>query len=189
MENIGWLLFFERTIGNLAWPIAATVVALAFRKEVADLMRRLKALKLSGAEVGFSELLDEASRDAASIKITASPETMREIDEDTIAKHPHFAIIEAWRSIETQIVEIVAGKDPDIPRHKINGFQSFRTLRQLGLIEPEVLSLIEDLRRIRNAAVHDSEPDITKGQAIEYLALAGRVEVALKKILTNDMKD
>ena len=180
MEEIGWRLFVERLVTGVAWPVAAVVVAMVFRTEVKNLLKRLKAFKLSGAELGFSELLDEASREAATLSTPSSPVSMIEIDEHTIPKHPHFAVIEAWRSIESEVAQLIQLLDPRIKQHEINGFRSLRLLRQAEIVPSDVITLMEDLRRVRNAAVHDSEPEITKGQAIEYLSLASRVEEALR---------
>lgn len=75
MEEIGWRLFFVQVIGALSWPAAFVMVAFGFRKEVKILLSRLKALKVSGAEIGFSDLLDEASREAAVIPAMQTPST------------------------------------------------------------------------------------------------------------------
>jgi hypothetical protein len=48
------------------------------------------------------------------------------------------------------------------------------------LVSSDIIALLEDLRRIRNVAVHDEEPKITKGQALEFLSIASRIEEALK---------
>lgn len=189
MEDIGWKLFIVQAIGSLAWPSAFVMVAFAFRQEVKSLLSRLKALKVSGAEVGFSELLDEASRDAAALPILEAPAKMVEINEDTVSKHPHFAVIEAWRAIETEIASLMQLIDPKLPRHEINGFRSLRMLRGTDLVSSDVLALLEDLRRVRNAAVHDAEPNITKGQAFEYLSLASRVEASIKNARETFEKD
>lgn len=180
MEDIGWKLFVVQTLVAVAWPAAFVIVAFGFRQEVKALLSRLKALKVSGAEVGFSELLDEASREAAVIPAMHTPSAMINIDEEVVSKHPHFAVIEAWRAIEAEISSLMQVIDPSLPRHEINGFRSLRMLRKTQLVSSDILELLEDLRRIRNAAVHDEEPNITKGQALEFLSIASRVEKALK---------
>lgn len=182
MEDIGWKLFFVQVIGALAWPAAFVIVAFGFRKEMKALLSRIRALKVSGAEVGFSELLDEASREAAVIPAINTPSAMIDIDEKVVSKHPHFAVIEAWRAIEAEISNLMQIIDPTLPRHEINGFRSLRMLRKTDLLSSEILELLEDLRRVRNAAVHDESPDITKGQALEFLSIASRVEEALKRV-------
>ena len=53
-------------------------------------------------------------------------------------------------------------------------------LREHELVSSDILVLIDDLRVIRNKAVHEAEPAVTKGQAIEYITLSKRVETALK---------
>lgn len=181
MEDIGWKLFIVQTIVAVAWPAAFVTVAFGFRTEVKVLLSRLKALKVSGAEVGFSELLDEASREAAAIPAIQTPSAMIDIDEEVVAKHPHFAVIEAWRAIEAEISGLMQVIDPTIPSHEINVFRSLRMLRKTELVSFDILELLEDLRRIRNAAVHDKEPNITNGQALEFLSIASRVEDALKR--------
>tara|TARA_R110002020_G_scaffold281686_1_gene497418 strand:+ start:110 stop:679 length:570 start_codon:yes stop_codon:yes gene_type:complete len=180
MEEIGWRLFVERIVSGLAWPVAVVIVAMVFRREVENLLKRLRAFKISGAELGFSELLDEVSREAATLAAPSTPVSKITIDEQTIAKHPHFAVIEAWRSVESEVAQLLQLLAPDISRHQVNGFRSFQLLRKTEAVDPEILSLMEDLRRVRNAAVHDSEPEVTIGQAIEYISLASRVEEALR---------
>lgn len=180
MEDIGWKLFFVQLIVAVAWPTAFIIVAFGFRKEVKALLSRLKALKVSGAEVGFSELLDEASREASVIPAMQTPSAMIDIDEEVVSKHPHFAVIEAWRAIEAEISSLMQVIDPSLPRHELNGFRSLRMLRNTQLVSSDIIELLEYLRRIRNAAVHDEEPNITKGQALEFLSIASRVEEALK---------
>lgn len=181
IELIGWLVFFERTIGHIAWPAAIVTASVLFKRQIVQIMGRLRSIKHKETEVTFSEMLDEASAEASAIPISVDKSS---IDADLLSNYPHLAISEAWRKIENQIGTIVATEWPRLPEREFHGLSAVRHFERLKLADPSLLRLIHDLRRLRNEAIHGEDGDVTVGQAHEYVSLASRVEAQLAEIET-----
>jgi hypothetical protein len=186
MEDIGSLLFTQRIISSLAWPVAFVIVALLFKKEISHLLKRVEIFKVPGAEVQIRRRLDEASEEVAAIQADGTeaanlpaaraPVELIPIERDTVAKHPNFAVIEAWRMVEADVERLIRLLEPNVTSH---GARSIRRLQDLNVLAPPVFALLDHLRIIRNEAVHDLSPKITEGQALEYISIASVVRAAI----------
>ncbi|WP_146149207.1 hypothetical protein [Nitratireductor sp. StC3] len=181
-ETIGWLVFIERVVGHIAWPAAILASGILFKSQIVRALGRLKSIRHKDTEVTFSDLLDEASQEAALLPApTNPPELPVLLEQKLISDFPHLAISEAWRRIENRIAMIVSSEWPRLPEREFHGMAGIKNLQRLEVVESGVLRLLNDLRRVRNEAVHSWDGDITEGQAQEFVALAARVESELEK--------
>ena len=67
-----WLQFLASIIGSLAWPLALVVIVLILRRQLVDILRRLKRLKYGEAEAEFGEKLEEVEEDIAELPTPTS---------------------------------------------------------------------------------------------------------------------
>jgi len=67
-----WLQWSSAVIGSTAWPIAISVVALVYRGQIGQLLKRIRGAKYGSAEVYFSDELDKIEAQAS--RLSTKPE-------------------------------------------------------------------------------------------------------------------
>jgi hypothetical protein len=93
---------------------------------------------------------------------------------------PGLVVLYAWQEIETALLEAATRHGIDRQRGSIK--QIARQLEAAGVLPHEVVSIIDDLRVMRNRAAHGHESDlaVTPELAEEFRRLAERVVAAVK---------
>ena len=184
------LTFVSRLIEAIAWPVFAVVAVLLLRKPIVKLLPTLQRAKYKDWELEFGEKLEEAENKADQVQLPHSelspgeesrPEkTLRYRVEQLASVSARAAVAEAWREVEESLLEAAerAGVKPRRPVHR-----TATDLLQLGQLQPEAISLLEDLRVLRNRAVHAAEDfDINPRQALEYGLLAERLIASIRGV-------
>jgi uncharacterized protein YutE (UPF0331/DUF86 family) len=90
---------------------------------------------------------------------------------------PRAAILEAWIELEGAAAVALRRRGASVSRQELQ--QPSRLADALitsGLLKPSQASLLSELRRLRNAAAHASDPKITAETAREFVGVAGAFE-------------
>ena len=58
-------------ISRLAWPLAVVVLAVTFRRPIAEQVARVRAVRAGNTEVTFAERVDDALRASAKLQAQA----------------------------------------------------------------------------------------------------------------------
>jgi hypothetical protein len=193
---MGWKEFWASVIASvvtLGWPlIALTIVIIlvsVFRKEIAALSSRLTKAKLAGFEGEFADRVADVEQSAEEVVAEADvppgePTPRRRTVE------PVAAILRRGEDVSQRIADLYevtwprAGWPPlksnrDGAAH-VYGSPLFK-LRDAGLISARALSVIEELRQLRNAVAHGRVlPD--REQADQFLDAAEDMERYLTAI-------
>jgi hypothetical protein len=159
--------FIVRIVEALAWPTVAGVAFWSVRGQIGALVGRIQRLKWKDAEATFSEELDKVEDKAPT---PPAPDQPAEVEERVAFAQlpPAYIVQQAWLRLEQAVQE--AAVKQGVQALPVRGV-SRGLLQRLGL-SPEDQALIEDLRQLRNRAVHFVEPDITVTDALRYAGLA-----------------
>jgi len=175
---MGTLEFIATVLGYIVWPGVVVVLAILFRSQFEGLFERLIRLKHKDTEIEFKERLKKV--EATVIESRASPPPPPEITLDDLADvSPRAAILEAWISVEEVLADYLrsVGLDPKL---------SYQGLRRLPQEFQEDLSPIltpyQELRVIRNKAVHASDTDLSPEVARRFIQSAQKVRGVLLDI-------
>lgn len=169
-----WLTFFSEIIRSTAWPIAVITVAFVFREPLAKLILLIRKLRVRDVEVTFGEELAKARAEVEEVPVSAEEEAAEHDKFKTLqelaSSHPPAAIIESWKLIEDELRQVAKtiGK-PELSKMPAKVFLELRRDARIG---SKASSLFNRLRHLRNAAVHQSDFQISEGQALEYVDLA-----------------
>lgn len=157
------------------------LLVVVLRGPLRDLLPLLRKLKYKEFEVLFDRRLEIVKEEAAS----ELPETPGELPprdhrEDLylqlVAVSPRSAVIEAWRQVEHAALEAADRAGLDYPS---NIFAAPRRLVDLlarsGFLDSGKVSLLNELRILRNQAVHAPDFAITTDAAVEYGLIARRL--------------
>jgi hypothetical protein len=157
----------------LAWPVVVLVVALAFRTYIAEIIGRATGIEWGSFKVSFERKLENAEERATQIaEFAAIPNEWAEQLLPTDNLPPDYLILEAWRRVEATIVQLAERAEVSLNRGRSPLFL-VRNLRSRGVIDGQTSALIDDLRALRNVAVHpEAGPPISREQAIRFRDLA-----------------
>jgi hypothetical protein len=170
--------FIASIIDSLAWPTAFAIAIFILRKELAQLLSRLKTIKHKDTEFGFSRGVTDArekaerSLPALQVENTKPPTTSERLAELS----PRGAVLESWLEVESALTRLA--ERYGIPSSELH-LSNLEILRlQLSDYQPigrGAFELLERLRKLRNEAVHLQEEEIDLTTAIEYSHLANRL--------------
>ncbi len=187
-----WLQFFSAILDSLAWPTAAIVAILVMRRPLRLLLPLLRRLRYKDVQLDFEEKLDETEA-KVSERVPPEPADFAAVDEDreqefrlAIDLSPNSAVMEAWIEIERTLR--VFAKESGMSLRRGNSVL-FLTLvmKKKGLIDAQTSALLDDLRILRNLAVHPSdERQITVEEAERFVHLADQVIAMLRQQLSAD---
>jgi hypothetical protein len=159
-------------IGALAWPVVVLIIALVFRSYIAGIIGRATGIEWGSFKVAFERKLETAEQIATQIP---APEGEADFVEPPLPAEnlpPDYVIIDAWRRIELELVQLAERTGHSLMRGR-SPLYLIRVLRSRGVLDPTTAALLDDLRALRNAAVHPGAgPPITREQALRFRDLA-----------------
>jgi hypothetical protein len=171
------LTFISDIVKALAWPIVSLVIAMVFRSELRALLHRIKKGKVGPAEFEFEETI-AAIRDRVGKTETRSPE----IDPAIVSladRDPRSVILNSWLTIEA-IVELIVAKQATQEERRDARSAALRVLHRLLRDKPEYVDMYNDLRMLRNQAVHDVDFSPRASSVIEYVSLTSELTGVLR---------
>ncbi len=179
------LTFAAEMAKALAWPVASVAIALIFRAQIQVLLVRMKKGKLGPAEFEFEQGVLQAQRELPQDVLPATAHAAGTSELDRIAFEPRAAVLDAWLKVESALNELAAARGS----HKnAGGAQNATTtatdLVRDGLLDPWLLNLIRDLRRLRNQATHEADFVPSAQAVLSYVQMADELEVELRKMAT-----
>ena len=186
------LTFLVGMTKALAWPaLVAWVVWLLqtpLREVVSRLGRRKMLMKAGGAEFSMSEELDKVEQVAQVMPPEvkeptlaldqAPPEPMQSKAAAMIAEAargaslmeapPAYIVNQAWTQMLAALKAAVQKKVPEAPSEKQDARRIIELALKTGIINNEEYIQLNELRRIRNVAVHEGDAAVTMTDALRF---------------------
>ena len=176
------LAFTAEMTKALAWPLASVVIAWIFRAQIEVLLVRMKKGKLGPAEFEFEQGVLQAQRELPQDLLPAATHVAGTSELDRIASEPRAVVLDAWLKVERALNELAAVRGS----RKATGAQSASStatdLVRDGLLDPWLLNLIRDLRRLRNQATHEADFAPSTQAVVSYVQMADELELELRKM-------
>jgi len=176
-ENMQLLEFFASVIESLAWPLVTGYCVYILRIPLGKLLERVSKLKYGELEAEFQERLsriEPITNDTALIK--QEEHSSKVALEDLPEISPRAAVLEAWIIVERAASEFCMA-------HGLPLTLSYQGLFQLAkkndLDIDAFQTAFQELRILRNKAVHASDTDITSATAKQYVKTANLVAAEL----------
>jgi hypothetical protein len=201
-----WLQWSSSVIGSTAWPIAISVVVLAYRGQIGKLLKRIRGAKYGDAEVSFSDELDKIEVQASGLptrpvsdvtdaSIEAPQSTThtstdgKQVPDDgfselqdrftEIAKlSPSAAVLDAWRNMELELERSFVRSGLSREKKRMPPIQLGMKLYEMGIIHQHTIDMIKDLQSLRNAAAHSEE--VSMADAYRFKTLANNAIIRLQ---------
>jgi hypothetical protein len=176
--------FIVELVKALAWPTMVLIGVLAFRKPLLHLLPQLTKLKYDKFEFQFAKEVAAVERQAqASLRPVSEKDGLDELREKLLKlsmASPEAAIVDAWRQLETELLESAI-------RHKLDIAPSVRTMPRVlaallykdGLITEAQHELIVRLRELRNEVTHSRTQLVDIERAVSYVESVLRLIASL----------
>ena len=165
------LEFLSSIVSSLAWPTAIALVVFVLKEEIRALLKsmRITKLKTMNFEAEFVESLTAAEKeiDRPELKRVLQDEPLPESSQRLLDSDPNYAVLDAWKQLEAQIVHKSVSKY-DNPRNWAFRRHLYFLLKNNDIPE-EMGSAIEELRNARNKIVHSDDMKLTKSSASRYI--------------------
>lgn len=178
--SLDWLGFVLGLFQATAWPISAIVIAFLFRKQIQELLARVRKGKIGPAEFEFEQGVRELVEEVAPTVPVPSPSAA---EVASAVANPRAVILEVWIKLEAAVKQVAIARDVSLPRGKSSLYQ-VRMLNKVGILSEEDLALYNELRVLRNQAAHDEDFNPSLQSVISFVGLADlllqRFEVALQ---------
>ena len=178
---MSWLEFIAKIIDSLAWPASILFVLFIIRGELPMIARSLKKLKFKDIELEFEksaqEIVEKAklSLPETSKNIQLSGQSQDELIDRLISISelaPRSAILEAWLVVEAAAVDIVKKKGISTFTSHPGPMRLRDYLVNGGLLNKDQQVVFEQLRKLRNDAVHVADAEFTRKAVDDYIASA-----------------
>jgi hypothetical protein len=182
-----WLEFFASVLKSIAWPLAIIIIVFLLRNHIANLFPLLSKLKIKGFEIEFRKSLkelvhlrtialpdSESLSDSTNEKIESSIEKIAEIS-------PRAAIIEAWLNVEVAAAELIK-KNGLLDKKYFTPYDLRKNLLNKSTLNDDQLKIFQNLRDLRNKAVHIPDFNFKTNEVIEYVNLAMSFSRYLKQL-------
>ena len=175
--------FITTLVEALVWPLTVVLAIFAFRRPISTLLPFLQRLKYKDFVLEFNQKLDDVNaqvaavtRDGAEIPVASELLELAQI-------HPRGAVIDSWLAVEAAIRQVATSRGIVAdPLRRRSTFSVERELARSGVIEPSVVSILRELRSIRNEVAHRLDLPVTPEMARQYASAASRMVVALRDL-------
>ncbi|OYX89762.1 MAG: hypothetical protein B7X90_06530 [Novosphingobium sp. 17-62-19] len=166
-----WFSWSVSLIGALAWPLAALVIALVFRRPLLTLLARLDELSWGDKAARFAHKLDRLESEAPpALAEPDGPEIALTGDHGRFIKlldlSPNAAVLDSWSRVE----EALQGLALAHSLASTDAAKASRALQQRGVLPARTVGMIGEMRSLRNAAAHNQ--DISVSDALRFRNLA-----------------
>jgi hypothetical protein len=166
------------------WPGVVVLGGWKFRSEIHELLTGLLSLKVAGFEATFDKSLAATRRKLPPETLDAAKESEGfETLADLAQVAPIDAIIKAWAKLEDVLIDLASKiglQSSVIGRRQVG--RLIPELQKSEKVSPQVISAIEELRLLRNQAVHEPAFALSPDAATQFVLLALASVEDLKRI-------
>lgn len=177
MDNLTFIVEMTKA---LAIPVAVVVVFLLFREDFSILLLRIRKGKLGPAEMEFAETVKELQSEVDTLPNYMPTVPINEVLVINETTNLRATILEAWLNLEeiaNKLARTIPDYDPGASRRGTT--YSMNALYRAGLLKERELTLLRELRNLRNKAVHNPDFSPSLESVVEYLHIVKKVEQSI----------
>lgn len=172
MDGYGLIASIIASVVSLGWPIAFFAAVWLFRKNLADLLPKLR-VKHSDWEASFR--LDRAEQEAQALpkQVSSPAPTPEELDHySRIARiSPRAAMLEIRAELEEAIEKLLERAGKVDKGRQLPLASAIRLLRAEKLIDAHSSSVLDGLRVVGNRVAHDRSASVDYEDAMQFKRL------------------
>lgn len=171
------LEFTAEVIKAVAWPAAAVTLGFTFKRQVRNLLEKMKSLKgPGGIEASFAEGVQKVAEqtEQAISAAPGNPAIETRAPSDPFAR-PAVVILDAWRDVEAAVHDLLASRLL-LPEGGARSFMHLlRALSEARLLPARTVALIGSMWELRGQVAHSKFFEPAHIDAKAYRASADRL--------------
>ncbi len=185
------LEFIDSLVASIAWPVTVVTVILLLRSELPKLATSLRKFKYKDVELEFDAAMKtiagevEASLPKDSIQKSESIESVKSHLEAIADIAPRAAILEAWILVESSAAKLIALRGSSEGRVGYGPSAMRDNLQRAQVLSPKQLVIFEQLRHLRNEAVHVHDAEFTKTSVAHYIESSVQLSTYFQSLATD----
>ena len=160
----------------LVWPIAVLVMVYWLRRPLGELIPYLQKLKYKELEIEFNrdlERLRERTRETETKGQEAAEVTSEDYYLEEVRKtSPRNGILESWLALESTAIATVQVYKLIEPDRRVDVRSAIDALRNAGVLSEQDTNNFDELRRLRNTAVHELSNQLSEAEAARFMEIA-----------------
>jgi hypothetical protein len=149
---------------------------LKFKGELPSLLKRMKKAKVGNVEFDFSEAITDFKNLAfqAGVSISGVSDVFSNKDITMFQEAPEWAFIKSWQNVEDLLIKSNYGR----PKTSIT--RTIDELLKSSSINDDIANLLLKMYRLRNDIVHAKNPEVSRGEILEWLGLSRSIHDRLE---------
>lgn len=169
----------------VAWPGALLIIFFVLRDPLIGIIRRIVRIKYGDSEILLERVEEKAAAlelsttsssapDSSPTDVVFSPRTNSVLPEFTALREvaktaPELAMIGGWNLLESEL-RMAATRAGHASKATYNAYRLLHELHAEKVLGPDVIEVLQDLRRIKNRIAHNqSMLETTTDEALRYL--------------------
>ncbi|WP_374472180.1 hypothetical protein [Arenimonas sp.] len=187
---MNWLEFIASLVSATAWPICLLVFFLLLKPEVPTLVNGLRRLKYRDLELEFektSKAIAEQTKEH--IPAPDRPVTIAGQSGEDASRRlsyvsdfaPRSAIIEAWLLVESAAIDALRRSNAMTAKSSPGPMRLRDHLVKAGFLDPKQQAVFEQLRMLRNEAVHATDAEFSSTAVANYVDSALQMAIYLEE--------
>lgn len=173
-----WLTFLSSIVNAVAWPATLVVLLVLIREQLPQLAKSLRRLKYKDIEMEFGEAAKAIANEVQAVMPAAQADNKiagQEKEEvkarlEAIAElAPRAAILESWLQVEAAAADVIRQSNLGVLTPYPGPMRLRDSLHKGGVLDKRQLAIFEQLRTLRNEAVHVPEAEFTKAAVSNYI--------------------
>lgn len=182
--------FISSLIGSLAWPIVILIIVIILRQPIVKILSSISKVTFNNIEMDFERKLNEIESSLEDNKEQLVKENQESNKQEEQIKQiaeisPSASITMSWSMLEQEIQSTIQrlAISPDFPLNN-SALKNINLLKQEKILDSQTLGTLNELRNLRNIAVHDhlSDNKISYLDAIKYYELSLKIVRILKDL-------
>ena len=181
------LTFISSLIDSVAWPAAVVFLVFLLRSPLGRLLPLVSSLKYKDLELQFGNQLKRINDADLPQKDHRQRLPLESQRVNRLAElSPRAAVLESWVNVELAALGAARSLMQDEVRSKTLSYQAIRALERSGRLDPTAVSMLRDLRALRNQAAHAPDFAISTDSAIEFADTADKLTAYFEFIAGNE---
>jgi uncharacterized protein YutE (UPF0331/DUF86 family) len=176
------LLFIAELAKALAWPLTLLVLGMLFRAEIRLLLGRMKKGKVGAAELEFEVAVRTLESESKALTAPAAASALTAPQVALLSSDPRAAIIGAWLQVEDAVEQLLYARAASVDEVPKNRGALLRALTRQELLAPQHIALLNELRALRNQAVHEVDFRPAPDSVGSYIKLANELLAAIHAV-------
>jgi hypothetical protein len=170
------LTFISNVISSIAWPATILFLVYLFRSQLGGLLHLVSSLKYKDIELQFGNQLKRIGDTNLPQKNQRHRQPLEFQRVSRLAElSPRAAVLESWVNVELAALGTARSLMQDDVQNKTLSYQAIRALERSGRLDPTAVSMLRDLRALRNQAAHAPDFAISTDSAIEFADASDRL--------------